>query len=348
MENAIRLEFIVHGDEAGSPQGVFTPTDMEKWNAIEARFEELIEDFEEERLSDKRILVACKAILKKEPDFLDAYAFLGQMHAEKPATALSWYKKGLAVALALLPEQYAGRIEWGFLENRPFLRCHHEYILTLIRAGKYDAAGTEIERHLQWNPNDNIGVRYLQGDVCLAAGDIDKASEALQRCAGEYPPCFYSLGLLEFRNGRHAQAATALRKGFLANPYIGEALNGRAALLPHAYWHASSHNAPGTAIEYLTLLGMDLWSADDEPMLFLGWLFNCSDCLRERADAVAIAERLLSEETVGRRTELLRQAEALLDAITDEQSARLVKKRPDRDGELLHPWELEGWSEAPF
>ena len=281
-------------DQDGSLEGRFHPLDDQSWQALLDQFDEANESHQDGRLPSNAFVTQCKAILKSNPGFLDAYAHVGNvfMEDEDVRTAERWYKKGLAIALPLIPKGFAGTIPWSDLDNRPFLRVHHGALLCALRLGRLKTAIAQMEEHLRWNPNDNIGVRYLLGDAYLATRQIDKARETIEAYAREYPPYLYSLGLIEFQAGRFVEAATAPRQGFASNPYIAEGLTGRFVLQRHCYWHSSSHMAPETAIDYLDLLGLKNWEADEDAITFVDWLFNCSAVLQERADSTATREAL--------------------------------------------------------
>ncbi len=332
-----------------SIEGSFVPSEPEKWDVLDERFDNALDSLEADRISEQIFVSECKAILKLEPYFLDAYAHLGNHdHANGKSSAFSWYKKGYELGLKLVPSNFDGTIPWGILENRPFLRCHHGYLLGLIERKKFKDAIFQMQRHLAWNPNDNIGIRYLLGDAYLAAGKRKEARPVLEKASAEYPPCCYSLGLLEFVQRRFIQAATVLRKGFLGNPYVAEALLGRAILFPHAFWHGTSHMAPETAMDYVSSLGADLWLPNEEAMAFLDWLFNCSDVLRERAEFLAFREQLLYENDTSRRGDIIEAENKFLGTIGDNLSGKLIHKVTDRDGQRQWPWEVEGWRGMPF
>ncbi len=52
-------------------------------------------------------------------------------------------------------------LPWGWIDNRPFLRCMHGFGLSLWRLGRFEEAGSIFDRMLWLNPSDNQGVRFL-------------------------------------------------------------------------------------------------------------------------------------------------------------------------------------------
>ena len=55
---------------------------------------------------------------------------------------------------------FDGVLSWGWIDNRPFLRCMHGYGLCLWRLGKMTEAASVFERMLWLNPSDNRGERF--------------------------------------------------------------------------------------------------------------------------------------------------------------------------------------------
>lgn len=52
-------------------------------------------------------------------------------------------------------------LQWGRIDNRPFLRCMHGFGVCLWRLTRRKEAETIFERMLWLNPSDNQGVRFL-------------------------------------------------------------------------------------------------------------------------------------------------------------------------------------------
>ena len=78
------------------------------------------------------------------------------------------FREGLAVAepivltlLELLPTQGLIQVCYGQLQNRPFFRLAHCYLLLLHALERHREANALARRMLQLWPNDNIGFRFL-------------------------------------------------------------------------------------------------------------------------------------------------------------------------------------------
>ncbi|MBS3779773.1 MAG: hypothetical protein KGY41_05225 [Desulfovermiculus sp.] len=64
-----------------------------------------------------------------------------------------------------LSDDFTGLLPWGFVDNRPFLRCMHGYGLCLWRLGLFDQAEQIFHQLLWLNPSDSLGVRLIIDEV---------------------------------------------------------------------------------------------------------------------------------------------------------------------------------------
>jgi hypothetical protein len=104
----------------------------------------------------------CRADLR----CLDAHAHLGNLFFNgDPEHALRHYAVGVGIGELSLGEDFDGVLQWGFIDNRPFLRCMHGFGLSLWRLGRHDDAAAIFDRMLWLNPSDNQGVRFLIDEV---------------------------------------------------------------------------------------------------------------------------------------------------------------------------------------
>jgi tetratricopeptide (TPR) repeat protein len=74
----------------------------------------------------------------------DAYAHLGLLafNAGDAQLALGHYATGVQIAERSLPEPFNGALRWGWIDNRPFLRCLHGLALSAWGLGEHDSAET--------------------------------------------------------------------------------------------------------------------------------------------------------------------------------------------------------------
>jgi tetratricopeptide (TPR) repeat protein len=122
-----------------------------------------------------RILMAlCQADLR----CLDAHAHLGNfVFDHRPQDAIRHYEIGLRVGEQALGSNFDGLLPWGYINNRPFLRCLHGFGLCLWRLGRFEEAGRVFERMLWLNPADDLGVRFVIAEVRSKTAWEDRREE---------------------------------------------------------------------------------------------------------------------------------------------------------------------------
>lgn len=330
------LSFEVHDAESG----VFVyPNDP--YDGMAAELDGVLDDRDAGRLGDKHYLAALDRLIAEASDFVDAYAHIAihWYRQGKPKKALDAAMLGLGISNRHIPEGFSGRIEWVHLDNRPYLRAMHIALLSYIRLRRHKDAVTLIELMLARNPNDNQGVRYLLGSEALRAGDYNRALFVLEADADGYPPYFYELALCYMLKDEWVSAATALRRGFVANPYIAEMLGGN----PHpatlaGIWHGTNMAEPETAHGYIQMYGM-LWHTQPDSFAFTRWLFNHPRVMMERAAIMECQEALLWESELSTREELAKRKTRLTANIDDTLSETIVTKRKELRGKaIVWPW----------
>lgn len=311
----------------------------EKFQRVTEEFDDLLEARRTGGITDKAYIAGLQRLATEEPKFIDVHAHLAFIFLEqaKPKKALEAALAGLGLSNRLIPEGFAGKIEWGNLENRPFLRALHGAALACIRLRRHADAIAMLEKTLAYNPMDNQGLRFLLGSEYLRAGDAAKARDFFVREAPHYPPYFYELALSHILQGEWIPAATALRRGFCANGYIAEMLGGHPNPEPLPIWHGSNRAEPETAAAYLEDYAT-LWSRKPEAKAFVRWLFNHPKVMLERARVLECQEALRWEESVAERTKLLLRQQQAEAAIDDTLSRQVIVQRKDREGQRVYPW----------
>jgi hypothetical protein len=92
---------------------------------------------------------------------LDAHAHLGNMELDAmPKDAIRHYEVGVRIGELSLGADFSGVLAWGWLDNRPFLRCLHGYGLSLWRLSRFEEAERLFERVLWLDPSDALGERF--------------------------------------------------------------------------------------------------------------------------------------------------------------------------------------------
>lgn len=110
----------------------------------------------------KLLMDLCQADLR----CLDAHSHLGNfVFDHRPKDAIRHYEAGFRIGELSLGADFDGVLPWGWIDNRPFLRCMHGFGLCLWRLGRFEEAGRIFDRMLWLNPSDNQGVRFLVDQV---------------------------------------------------------------------------------------------------------------------------------------------------------------------------------------
>ena len=107
---------------------------------------------------------------------LDAHAHLGNMAFDWPKEAVRHYEVGFRIGELSLGRDFDGLLPWGWIDNRPFLRCMHGFGLCLWRLGRFDEAGRIFHGMLWLNPSDNQGVRFLIDEAAAKVAWKDSES----------------------------------------------------------------------------------------------------------------------------------------------------------------------------
>jgi len=134
-----------------------------------------LKDSGDARQAYKILMKLCRSDLR----CLDAHAHLGNFEFDHhPAVALRHYEVGLRIGELSLSDHFNGLLPWGYVDNRPLLRCMHGFSLCCWRLGRFEEAERVFERMLWLNPSDNQGVRFLIGEV--RAGRVWEARRELE------------------------------------------------------------------------------------------------------------------------------------------------------------------------
>lgn len=98
-----------------------------------------------------------------DPRCLDAHAHLGLLafDAGDVEAALAHYAAGVWVAEQSLPDLFDGVLSWGWVDNRPFLRCLHGLMISAWRVGDLERGDTLCWGLLWLNPGDHLGASDL-------------------------------------------------------------------------------------------------------------------------------------------------------------------------------------------
>lgn len=174
---------------------------------------------------------ALRAVLGRLPDHLDARWQLASFlfHRGQRAEAVVLWRGGVTLGHTAFPPRAfrVGRdvLEWGWPENRPFLRCLASWMQVRAEAGAHGEALECARELLALNPRDNQGVRCVAMTWLLERGGNEEAAAL----AAAYPDdgfaeTTYGRALALFRLGRAQSADEVLRKAVAGLPRVGAEL----------------------------------------------------------------------------------------------------------------------------
>ncbi len=171
-----------------------------------------------------------KELVEDYPEHMDAYHHLA-LALEKMGRkeeAFETCKLALNTALKFFPEHFSmerDRLQWGFAENRPFLRLYHSFGLQLLERGQTEDALEAFQNILTMNPNDNQGARAL---VVGCHFELKQPEGVLSVCRqfpdDEMEHLVYGKALALFQLGNVQQAEDALDNAMSCYPLIAAEL----------------------------------------------------------------------------------------------------------------------------
>lgn len=335
-----KLQFNIRDDISATGRPITVGFFSRNW-VEEETVDELQDLIEAGNLSLEQAIVRGRSLLAKFPDNLEVSNFLANRYwdAEMKEDAGDVFAAAYEKAAALLPKNFKGQISWLNLDNRPFLRIAHGHLLCLMQQRDGRKAEALANKLLKWCPDDNLGVRFLVGDIKLIAGDLHGALKAYLKEAVVQPVSWYPAALIAFRLEDYVCACTYLRKGIIGNPYVAEALTGRTLLVDHLHFHTSNRHNCEYALEYLESAGND-WSSTECD--FVDWVFNSAAVLRERAAMMEIQEALSYEHDFAQRESWATRFMSFPATIDDKLSTTLVRKVENHWGDETWPWDRAG------
>jgi len=160
-------------------------------------------------------------LIKKDSSFFPAMNDIGWSFIEKNkySKALGYYEMAYKIANEKIPRSFNGKIIWGYVDNRHYLRTLHGLGMALYYSHKYEKAIKIFEQILEYNPNDNQGIRYLIGDLYLTLGENIKAEESFVENL-DSPSIRYSYGLLLHNSKRFSEAIMQFALAIIEDEYI--------------------------------------------------------------------------------------------------------------------------------
>jgi tetratricopeptide (TPR) repeat protein len=171
-----------------------------------------------------------RTVLVQMPDHLDAIHHLALVLSKRGriSEARNLWDQAVRIGHKAFPQDFElgrARLEWGWLENRPFLRCLHGLALTRYDDGEIEEALRLFQELLSLNPNDNQGVRAMAQVVLCKLGRFEDALEIAKQYPDDImPETLYGQALALFKLGQHQEATVALQEAIDQLPLVGKEL----------------------------------------------------------------------------------------------------------------------------
>ncbi len=138
----------------------------------EMKFNDLLDARDYGRISPTDMERQLRELLHDAPNFIDVYHHLAMLLDQqgKGQEANLLWQQAVNVGMQCFIEQFStsgNKLEWGWLENRPFLRAYHSLGLQYMENGNTEMALSVFRTIMSLNPGDNQGVRALIVGCCL-------------------------------------------------------------------------------------------------------------------------------------------------------------------------------------
>ncbi|ABQ27089.1 tetratricopeptide repeat protein [Geotalea uraniireducens] len=167
-----------------------------------------------------------RELLHETPNFIDVYhhlAMLLDQRGKRHEAQLLW-QQAVNIGMQCFIEKFSAagnKLEWGWLENRPFLRAYHSLGLQHMESGNTEMALSIFRTIMSLNSGDNQGVRALVVDCCLKLKMYKDALAVCEDSLGDHmAETVYGRVLALVALKRMTQAEKALRQAVTVLPLV--------------------------------------------------------------------------------------------------------------------------------
>ncbi|WP_347488419.1 tetratricopeptide repeat protein [Desulfoscipio sp. XC116] len=107
------------------------------------------------------------SIIQECPYFIDVHNHLAMIEwdAGNIIRAESHYSQAYEIGRSVLSADFRGKLPWGWVENRPFLRAIHGLALVKLRQDDIKNAQKLLDWLIKLEPEDFLGVRSIIKDI---------------------------------------------------------------------------------------------------------------------------------------------------------------------------------------
>jgi hypothetical protein len=206
----------------------------EFWKAVE------ILDYDDQRAED-----VFKKLIEKHPFYIDAYVHLSFAFRNQKKTfeSLLTAEKAYTISRECLPKEFNSKkhkIIWSWLENRPFLRAYLNYALESIEHKNYEIAISVLKDILNFNENDNQGIRYTLLETYLKLKNFDEAKKIIKKYKDDFSIEFkFGEVALAVLDGNTKKADILLKEAIQTNKFFIDEIKKEKHIKP------APHRIPG-------------------------------------------------------------------------------------------------------
>jgi tetratricopeptide (TPR) repeat protein len=217
-ESGVRLE------QVGPHEWIFVGADVPEDDLD--RFDDAIELLAEDPARAER---AFRALVGRNPGAIDLrhHLAIALKYQDRSDEALEQWTRAAGAGIQALPPEFVfgrDRLEWGWLQNRPFLRAYHGVALALEEEGMLGEAQVIFNNILDVNPNDNQGVRMTLARCSFALRRPGDVLRVCERYPEDGPDLRFGKALALFQLGQEREAEAAYRIGAQACPHVHQEL----------------------------------------------------------------------------------------------------------------------------
>ncbi|OAI19508.1 hypothetical protein A1507_06895 [Methylomonas koyamae] len=216
-----------------------------------------------------------RRLIEYNPSHIDAWNLLSLIFEEtsRELEAYLCCREAVRTGLDVIPKKFnwkTASLEWGFLENRPFMRAYHNLGLWHERRNEPQLAIEVYSRLLAVCPNDNLGVRLILPKLWLETGDLLSVIRHCKSLADEFSPeILYTYPLALILSGEHAKAEPLIEIAKREFPLVAKELMKKRHTRPKSMMPGHiTHGGADQAYEYWVEYGK-FWAHSEEAMALL-------------------------------------------------------------------------------
>ncbi len=171
-----------------------------------------------------------RRLIESYPYHFDAYHHLAILLGmkRKDEKAMDLRKKAVELGFSLFPKEFdisKHRLEWGWMENRPFLRAYEGLAIDYQYGGELRKALELYESIISLNPDDNQGCRCSAVWCCFELDEPDRVLKVCRRYWNDWmPEVAYGRALAFLQKGMREEARAALEGAVRDLPVVAREL----------------------------------------------------------------------------------------------------------------------------